>query len=210
MNITIFGATGLVGKQLVKIALFAGHKVTAYGRNVYELISEEERDQNLVLVKGGLFDKTDVADAIKNADIVLSAIGGTNNTNDNTRSLGIKNITEAMLQQGVTRIIAIGGLGCLQATADTLMVDTESFPEEYKAVTAEHLKALEYLKNSGLNYTFVCPPTIVDTAEYTTYKTNKDYAMESYTINVNNLAAFILAEATENNFVQCKVAIGNS
>ncbi|MEI9958701.1 MAG: NmrA family NAD(P)-binding protein [Ferruginibacter sp.] len=41
MNIIIFGATGLVGKQLVQQALLNGHMVKAFGRNVF---SEFETD----------------------------------------------------------------------------------------------------------------------------------------------------------------------
>ena len=35
MTITIFGATGMVGKQLVQQALFKGYTVKAFGRNVF-------------------------------------------------------------------------------------------------------------------------------------------------------------------------------
>ncbi len=209
MTITIFGATGKVGKQLVKQALFAGHIVHAYGRNVHELIDEAEQNENLHLIKGGLFDKSDIEAAVKGADIVLSALGGALDGNDNTRSLGMKYIVEAMEKKEVNRIVAIGGIGCLQADEDTLIAETESFPEEYKTVTEEHLKALHYLRISALDWTFICPSTIIDGDVTGIYQTKLDYAVNgANTITTGNLAQCMLNEAVQNNYLQAKVGVG--
>ncbi len=56
MQITIFGATGLVGKQLVQQALFKGYKVKAFGRNVFT--EDFPKDDNLELIHGALFDES--------------------------------------------------------------------------------------------------------------------------------------------------------
>ncbi len=74
MIITIFGATGLVGKQLVQQALFRGHTIKAFGRNVFTALDMDEK--NLQLIKGALFDEKDVLSAIKGSDAVLSSFGG--------------------------------------------------------------------------------------------------------------------------------------
>ncbi len=209
MIITIFGATGLVGKNLVQQALFAGYNVRAYGRNVHELIDDAERKENLEIIKGGLFDKSDVADAIKGADFVLSAIGGATDVTDNTRSLGMKYIVEAMEKNKVIRIVAVGGMGCLQADEDTLISETENFPDAYKTVTEEHLKALQYLRQSNLQWTFVCPPMITNESITGKYQTKADYTFESDTITAGDVAQFMLTEAVQNNFVNVKVGIGS-
>jgi len=49
MTIIVFGATGMVGKQLVQQALFKGHTVKAFGRNVFSEFGD--RHQNLELIK---------------------------------------------------------------------------------------------------------------------------------------------------------------
>jgi uncharacterized protein len=209
MIITIFGATGQVGKQLVKQSLFNGHTVRAYGRNVLDLIADEERHENLELIKGGLFDKADVEKAIAGANWIFSALGGGYDGSDQTRSLGMKNIIDAMTKQQVQRIIGIGGMGCLQADADTLICETEHFPDQYKAVTAEHLKALDYLNTSSLDWTFVCPPMIVDADITGQYKAQKDYPVVGNTITTGDLAFFMLKEANENTYLHTKVGIAN-
>ncbi len=58
MQIVIFGATGMVGRQLVKQALFKGHRVKAFGRNVFT--EELPKDDLLELVQGALFDEEQV------------------------------------------------------------------------------------------------------------------------------------------------------
>lgn len=199
MTITIFGATGTVGKQLVQQALLKGYKVKAYGRNVYtELPMEEE---NLTLIKGGLFDEKDVAKAIEDSDAVLSAIGGDMDGDDKTRSLGMKNIVTQMQKVGVGRIIAVGGIGLLQADENTLIMDTEDFPTEFIPVSLEHKKAFDYLQASTLKWTFVCPPMIKDAAPVGKFLTaiNMLPTPNKFNIGSGDLALYMLhaLETTE-------------
>ena len=98
MNIIIFGATGTVGKQLVQQALFNGNHVKAFGRNVFT--TDYLETENLQLVQGALFDEGEVFNAIKGSDAVLSAIGGSMDGTDKTRTLGMKNIIKQMQKAG--------------------------------------------------------------------------------------------------------------
>ena len=54
MNIIIFGATGLIGKELVNQALLDGHQVKAFGRNVF-VEDLPTNNKNLTLIQGALF-----------------------------------------------------------------------------------------------------------------------------------------------------------
>src|SRR5580698_8532855 len=94
MQLTIFGATGLVGKQLVQQALFKGYKVKAFGRNVFT--EDFPKDNNLELIHGALFDEGEVYKAIKGSDAILSSLDGGTDGTDKSRSLGMKNIIKQM------------------------------------------------------------------------------------------------------------------
>jgi uncharacterized protein len=209
MNVIIFGATGMVGKQLVKQALYMGYHVKAYGRNVFT--ENLPGDKEIELIQGALFDEKQVFSAIKGCDAVLSALGGNADGRDVTRSLGMKNIVAQMERSGLQRIIGIGGMGILNADENTLIMDTPEFPPEYIPVSTEHLKAYNFLKNSALRWTFVCPPDIKDAAVTGIYTTNADYPPEKnkYQINTGDLAMFMLKEITANEFVQHRVGISN-
>jgi putative NADH-flavin reductase len=209
MNLIIFGATGTVGKQLVKQALHIGHHVIAFGRNVF---TELEMDvKNLELIKGALFDEKEVYNAIKGSDAVLSALGGGFDGNDKTRTLGIKNIITQMQKNAVKRIVAIGGLGVLNADENTLLIDQEGYPKEFIPVGKEHQTAYEYLKESGLDWTFVCPPNIINHEATGLFNTNANYPPElnNYKINAGDLAMFMLNELEKNAFVKQRVGISN-
>jgi uncharacterized protein len=209
MKLIIFGATGLVGKQLVQQALFNKHHVKAFGRNVYT--TDYLETENLQLVQGALFDEGEVYNAIKGCDAVLSAIGGSADGTDKTRTLGIKNIIKQMQKAGVKRIIGIGGLGVLNADENSLLVDKEDYPPEYKAVGFEHKKAFELLNESGLDWTFVCPPNIINQGPTGSYVTNANYPPEpnNYKINAGDLAMFMLNELEKNEYVKQRVGISN-
>ena len=209
MKMIVFGATGMVGKELVKQALFNGHTVKAYGRNVFT--EDLPKNTNLELVQGTLFDGSQVQHAINSCDAVLSALGGGFDGSDKTRSLGMKTIVEEMKKADVKRIVAIGGMGLLNADETTLLIDMESYPPEYLPVGREHQKAYEYLSTSSLNWTFVCPPDILPKEATGNFITKANYPPDpnNYKINAGDLALFMLSELQKNEFVRMRVGISN-
>lgn len=209
MKLVVFGATGMMGKELVKQALFNGHSVKAYGRNVFT--EDLPKDDKLELVQGALFDEGQVFNAIKGCDAVLSSLGGAFDGTDKTRSLGMKNIVQQMQKAGVKRIVAIGGFGVLNATEEKLIMDEDDFPSELFVVSQEHSKAWEFLKESSLNWTFVCPPTIVPGEPTGVFVTNADYppAENNNKISSGDLALFMLKELSTNEYVKQRVGISN-
>ena len=209
MNISIFGATGMVGRQLVQQALFKGHTVKAFGRNVFTAFEKDTR--HLELIKGALFDEGEVLRAIKGSDAVLSVLGGSFDGNDKTRTLGIKNIIAQMKKSGVKRIIAVGGAGVLNADETTLIVDTENYPKEYIPVAKEHEQVYHDLNASGLNWTLVCPPNIIDHEATGSFITNANYLPQpdNNSINSGDLALFMLNEIEKDEYVKQRVGISN-
>lgn len=209
MIVTVFGATGLVGKQIVKQALIKGYVVRAYGRNVFTAGFREE--ENLKLVTGAAFDKGQIKDSLKGADAVLSALGGANDFTDKTRSLGMKYITEQMEKTGVKRIVAVGGMGILESDTEEVIMDTPDFPKNFIAVSQEHWKAYQYLKESGLDWTMVCPPNILDAESTGLFhvQANTVPATNNMKINAGDLAMFMLQEITQDKFVKQRVGISN-
>jgi uncharacterized protein len=209
MKLIIFGATGMVGKQLVMQALFNGHLVKAFGRNVFT--EDLPKDDNLELVQGALFDGGQVYHAIKGCDAVLSALGGASDGTDKTRSLGMKNIVAQMEKAAVKRIIAVGGMGVLNAGDTGLLIDEENYPPQYFAVGKEHQKAYEYLKASTLDWTFVCPPDLVDGEATGQFITRADYPPEpnKFKIFTGDLALFMLSELNKKEYSKQRVGISN-
>ncbi len=209
MKIAIFGSTGMVGKEIVQQALLMGYEVNAFGRNVYSAKFAENK--SLHLFPGALFDGGQVYTALKGCDAVVSALGGGIQGVDKTRSLGMKNIVAQMEKAGVQRIVAVGGMGILETDTGTLLYEEENFPPEYVPVSIEHDKALEFLKNSNLEWTMVCPPMITDKDATGKFKTeaNQMPINQKNFIQKGDLALFMLKEMADRAFVRQKVGIVN-
>jgi putative NADH-flavin reductase len=209
MKLIIFGATGMVGKQLVRQALYNGYQVKAFGRNVF--IEKLPNDDHLQLVQGALFDAGQVYNAIKGCDAVLSALGGATDGNDKTRSLGMKNIVAQMEKAVVKRIVAVGGMGILNAGEHGLLVDEEDYPPQDVAVAKEHEKAYEFLAKSDLEWTLVCPSDLIDGPATGHFITNADYPPEpnNNRIFTGDLALFMLSEVSKNEYIRHRVGISN-
>ncbi|MGB7968086.1 MAG: NAD(P)H-binding protein [Methanobacterium sp.] len=107
MKITIFGATGNIGKLLVKQAIDEGHEVVAYVRDPSKIANYKY--QNLSIVKGQLNEYKKIEYAIDGADAVMSMLGPamTGKLVGMPISEGTQNIVNAMEKLGVKRLIAI-------------------------------------------------------------------------------------------------------
>lgn len=207
MKIVVFGATGSVGKEVVKQALYNGNTVKAFGRNVFtEGLPENDK---LELVQGALFDEGEVYNAIKGCDAVISVLGGATGGADKTRSLGMKNIVKQMEKAGVKRIVALGGIGILDAANGKLVMEEEDFPPQFYPVSEEHKKALGFLQQSNLEWTFVCPPMIEEGSPTGVFKTEADHLPEpnQFKVNSGDLVLFMLKELEEKQFVRQRVGI---
>jgi putative NADH-flavin reductase len=211
MRITVFGATGMVGKRIVQLALHKEIEVVAFGRNVETLIDADNRNELLTAQKGYIFDAKDVAKSVKGSQIIFSVLGGAFDGADKTRSLGIKNIIAQMEAASIKRIVALGGLGVLNATEDQLLIDTEGYPEEYKPVGIEHLQAFRLLESSQLDWSFFCPPNIINEDETGLYRTHVNFPPEpnTYKINAGDLAMAMLDAGLQGAFIKERVGICN-
>lgn len=207
MKVVIFGATGQVGRQLVIHALAKGWKVVAFGRNAEALIDRE--NEQFKAFKGYVLSVDDVAKALEGADAVLSALGGSFDGTDKSRSVGIKNIAAGMKKHGVRRLVALGGLGVLPTPDGGYLMDGEDYPTEYLPVGNEHRQAYLNLQASGLDWTFVCSPNIIDKDADNAFEVEAEAPAGAGEISTGNLALFMVEELERNEYVGKRVGIGN-
>src|SRR3954463_9690195 len=106
MNVTVFGATSGVGREIVTQALDAGHHVSAYLRNPAKLTVSHP---SLTVITGELTDRDAVQRAVHGADAVISALGPSLDRKATGMPLvdGTRTIVEAMRAEGVERYIGM-------------------------------------------------------------------------------------------------------
>lgn len=210
MTVTIFGATGMLGSELITHSMARGWKVKAFSRNIERLIDKDlHTDDNFHAIKGYVFDAGEVKHALTGSDIVLCALGANNPVADKSRSLGIKNIINQMNALGIKRIVALGGHGVLPDENGDYLMDSKDFPPELIPVSLEHSQAYRYLKESNLNWTFVCPPIIVPGPANNDFITLGEMPTDGFRVSSGNLALFMVEEAERNQYLLQRVSISD-
>jgi putative NADH-flavin reductase len=103
LKLTIFAATGGIGRQLLEQAVADGHDITAVVRNP-DRLSRQVRTVTADLVAA---DPAALGAAVAGADAVLSGLGPRSKSDIGVVSQGIRAIVAAMKATGVRRIVAV-------------------------------------------------------------------------------------------------------
>ena len=156
MKIALIGATGFVGNGILNELLQRGHQVTAIARHAGKVTESE----NLKSVSANVLDEEELLSALKGNDAVVSAYnaGWTNPNLYNEFIAGSKAVQEAVKKSGIKRLIVVGGAGSLFIAPGQQIVDTDSFPKEWKPGALAARDYLNFLKEDNeLDWTFVSP-----------------------------------------------------
>jgi uncharacterized protein len=206
MQVTIFGSTGMVGRHLVKQALWMGYKVVAFARDAQAVFVEE--NENLIVQKGYLLSMDDIEKAIKNSDAICSALGGGTDGMDKTRSIGAKNIAMAAAKTNAF-LCWVAGMGILPTADNEPLYTTDQFPAQFKAVSEEHYQAYKAIQERTHNFTVFCPGIIMDEPFNEKYTMQAEAAPGFGGINGGNLAHAMLMQARERQYAGQRVGIIN-
>ncbi|MFS0575684.1 SDR family oxidoreductase [Sporosarcina sp. 179-K 3D1 HS] len=203
MKIALFGATGRVGSEVLRLALADGHEVTALVRSPEKLAPHERLQVN----EGDVRDWDTVNRTIEGADVVFSALGTDRTT---TLTEATPHFIRAMEQSAVRRIVTIGTAGILQSrtTPDLLRYEAGDSNRRLTFAAEEHHKALELLQNSGLDWTIVCPTYLPDGPPTGSYRIERDVLPdEGKQISVGDTAEFAFAELLAGSHIGYRVGI---
>ncbi len=108
-KVIVFGATGLMGKQIVKENLKAGNEVSVY-------IRQTDYPENVNIITGELNDEAKIAANIKGFDVIVSAVGN-RNYEDPTMVVAPIGKTLAKFVSEEQRLILVAGSGLTLTTA---------------------------------------------------------------------------------------------
>ncbi|MEL6178969.1 MAG: NAD(P)-binding oxidoreductase [Myxococcota bacterium] len=175
MKLIIFGANGGLGQWVWKMAVDAGHDVTAFVRTPSKLDSSDPRHAKLHIVAGNVMD----ADAVRTASTGCQvAINCTSPAGGNSTAELAQSIVSNAAAGGVEAFYMVGGLGALWApgTDKTVLIQdwddaqemqrhglSPSIPREMlQNMTRGHLASMAYLESTGFAHTYLCPGLMVD------------------------------------------------
>lgn len=233
MNVLVFGASGRVGRRAVRIALENGHAVNAFVRRPDEarLLFGEATGAALTITGGDVLAASDVLRAMEGQDAVISALSvrgfsqssfGQQGEGAATMLDAMKNITSAMAEKGVKRIITVAVSGILpqEAGSPQLIRDLPDYPQVFASSSEVHLAAYHMLVHSDLDWTIVCPghmPEGDPTGSYMTAaeirpvagdkKIPEMFSRSSGGISTGDVAGFIVSELASAVYSRKRVGI---
>jgi putative NADH-flavin reductase len=182
VNLTIVAATGGIGRHLVAQALAAGHDVTAVVRNPANLPA----GLRSVRVDLASPDPAALAEAVADADAVLSGLGPRGKADLGVAARGTRAIVAAMKETGVRRVVVVSA-----APIGTVPSPDHPHPPRHdpgdgflmrhllapivKRVFRDHYADLarmeDVMRGSGLDWTVVRPPQLNDKPLTGVYRT---------------------------------------
>ncbi|PAU88796.1 epimerase [Pseudomonas sp. WN033] len=168
MKIAVVAATGRGGSIAAAELVSRGHEVIAIARDLTKL--PKELLAAVTPVQDDLSDVSRLANIIKGADAVISAVGAPRDKLDVDTDILVRTsaqVIDAVRDAGVPRLLVVGGCGSLWFSPGLLVVDSEYWPKHLVPIARSHMKLLESLKTSGLNWTYVSPPMMIDLGERT-------------------------------------------
>jgi putative NADH-flavin reductase len=182
MKLTIFAATGGIGRLMLDQALEAGHEVTAVARHPETL----PPDVRTVIADLSAPDMAALESAVDGADGVLSGLGPRTRADAGIASRGTQAIVDAMQAKVVRRIVVVSAapIGTVPSPSrpnppkhdpgDGLFM-RHLFAHIAKTAFRAHYVDLavmeDEVRESGLDWTIVRPPRLTDGPLTGTYRT---------------------------------------
>lgn len=203
MKLALFGATGRVGGEVLKLALAEGHEVTVLVRSPEKLAPHDR----LTVIQGDVRDAITVSLAIAGMDVVFSSLGTDQTT---TLTEAVPHMMRAMKDTGINRIVTIGTAGILQSKIDPEKLRYEAGDTNRRLTFAaeEHHKVYDMLRQSGLDWTIVCPTYLPDGVAVGDYRTERSLLPEDgKQISVGDTAFFAYGELLQDDNIGFRVGV---
>lgn len=182
MKLTIFAATGGIGRLLVEQAVAAGHEVTAVARHPQGLPA----GARIITADLARPERATLESAVAGADAVLSGLGQRSRADRGITSRGTRAIIRAMQAADVRRIVVVSAapVGTVSSPGrprppkvdpgDGFFMRTVLSPA-IKVVLRDLYADLalmeDALRESGLDWTVVRPPQLTNTPLTGVYRT---------------------------------------
>ncbi|MGW1745961.1 NAD(P)-dependent oxidoreductase [Streptomyces sp. NPDC002092] len=160
MNLTVFGATGGIGREIVRQALGAGHRVTAVVRDPARL---DVTGDALEVFRADLTDPDELRAAVSGRDAVLSGLGARSRKDAGVATRLTRTVLRAMEAERVRRLLVVSaapvgpaadGEGALdRAMRGLVSAALKDVYTDLRGMEAE-------LAGSGTDWTSVRPPRL--------------------------------------------------
>lgn len=152
MKVVLYGATGRAGSRILQELLSRGHSVVAAARDTKSL----EPAVGLTFITDDLSDVSRISEIIGGADAVISAYAPPPDNTDELVAV-TERLIEAVKRSGVPRLLVVGGAGGLDVAPGISLVDSGHLPPEWLSIASSHIRTLNVLRASPIDWTYLAP-----------------------------------------------------
>lgn len=206
MKLVIFGASGNTGRLITELALQKGHEVTAFVRSPEKLTNQNER---LHAFKGDILDADAVKASLAGQDAALSVLNAFNPEDYAVFEQGATNIVNGMKAQGVKRVVYCSSFGVPDGFERDPYYEQNFRQGTLKAVYGEGRKAEAVITGSGLDWTLVRPPMLLDTPPTGSVRVVDIPPLDMQTISRADLADYIVKCVEDPQYIHTANFVGN-
>lgn len=170
MKLTVFGATGGTGQEIVRQALDAGHQVTAVVRDPARFTMTGER---LEVFRADLTDAQALRPAVAGRDAVLSGLGARSRKDAGIATRLTRTVLGAVESEGVRRLVVVSAAPVGPAPEDDGFLDRTMrgiVSAVLKDIYADLREMEAELARSATDWTVVRPPRLQDKPLTGTYR----------------------------------------
>ena len=153
MKVALYGATGNSGSRILKELVSRGHQVIAIVRNPAKL---PQPAPGVVIKQDDLSDSKKIAAAVNGAEAVISAYAPPQDDVDAIVGVTQRQV-EALNHGSKVRLIVVGGAGGLNVAPGVTLIDSGYLPEPFLPIAKAHHKALNVLRASTIDWTYLAP-----------------------------------------------------
>lgn len=213
MNIAIFGASGIVGKAIVREALEKGHQVTVLTRDAKKFATNHDK---LRVIEGDVTDRHVIRQVLENQDAVIQTLGiGGKGDGRPTTFVSDANrlIMEEMEKMNIRRFIAISVIGAGDSNRFLPWIYKKfllpAFQKWFIPIIEDKNRMESDIRKSQLQWTVVRCTTVQDKPAKDKVNATLDGKGVKFTITAADMATFFVEQLGSKQFLKKMPTISN-
>ncbi len=208
MTVLVIGAAGKSGRTVVAQAKAAGHDVTAFVHRTEGYLP----DSNVRVIEGDARDRSAMDSAMLGQDAVIDTIGGKLSFKTTTlEASAAATIIASMQSSGVRRLMVISVIGAGESEANTNWYERLFLSTLLRSEMKDKAAMEAMVDASGLDWIILRLPFLSDgPGTGNIHVFSADSGEVAHKLTRADLAAFMVAQLSSDEYLRQAVAIANS
>jgi len=208
MKVVLFGARGKSGSRLMQELIARGHSVTAAVRDPKKFSAPK----SVEVKQDDLSEPRHTASVLRGADAAISAYAPPHDDTDALVGVTQRQVA-AVRDAGVERLLVVGGAGGLEVAPGVSLIASGHLPAPWLPIATSHVKALDVLRGSDVDWTYVAPAAYFEPGTRTgKFRTGTDQLITAASgesrISMEDYAIALVDELEQGKHRRARMSVG--